>query len=74
MSIARHVAGIEMLKPSAERVTVVHPEGSGLFVGEGDGLGLGVGVGVGVGDAVALWDEQPASSNARIRRRREGMR
>jgi hypothetical protein len=54
MSIARHVGGIEMANPSADRVTVVHPEGNGLFVGEGDGVGLGVGVGVGVGDAVAL--------------------
>src|SRR6266850_3478693 len=33
MSIARHVGGIEMLKPSEARVTVDQPAGKGLFVG-----------------------------------------
>jgi hypothetical protein len=66
MSLARHEGGIEMLKPSEVRVTVVHPAGSGTFVGDGDGVG--VGVGVGDGDADAVGDEQPAArSNARIR-------
>ena len=75
MSIARHVGGIEMVKPSAAREIVVHPDGSGLFVGDGDGLGLGVGVGLGDGDATALGDEQlAASSSPRISTRRVGMR
>ena len=77
MSIARHVGGIAMLKPSAARLTVVHPDGNGLFAGDGDGVGvgLGLGVGLGVGDAVALWGEQPApTSNASTRTRRENMR
>jgi hypothetical protein len=63
MSIARHVGGIEMLKPSEARVTVDQPAGKGLFVGDGDG----VGVGVGDGDAEAVGAEQPARSNATIR-------
>jgi hypothetical protein len=66
ISIARHVGGIEMLKPSEARVTVDQPAGKGLFVGDGDGVG--VGVGVGDGDADAVGDEQPAArSKARIR-------
>jgi len=65
MSIARHVGGIEMLKPSEARVTVDQPAGNGLLVGDGDGVGVGVGVGDGA-DAVGA--EQPATAtNARIR-------
>ena len=61
--MARHVGGIEMLKPSDARVTVDQPAGNGLLVGDGDG----VGVGVGDGDADAVGAEQPARSNATIR-------
>jgi hypothetical protein len=71
MSIARQVGGIEMLKPSAARVTVDHPAGNGLFVGDGDGEGDGVGV----GEGAALGDAQPvATSNARIRIERRNIR
>jgi len=73
ISIARHVGGIEMLKPSVARVTVDQPAGNGLFVGDGDGVGVGVGVGDGNADAVG--DEQPAArSNATIRIERRNTR
>jgi len=71
ISIARHVGGIEMLKPSEARVTVDQPAGNGLFVGDG----VGVGVGVGDGDADAVGDEQPAArSKATIRNERRNIR
>jgi hypothetical protein len=66
MSIARHAGGIEMLKPSAVRATVVHPVGSALLVGDGDGVGDGVGD----GETDAAGDEQAARTNAKIRRGR----
>jgi hypothetical protein len=71
MSIARQLAGIEMVKPSAARLTVDHPDGSAIFAGEGDGdgdgdgdgvgLGVGVGVAVGAGVGVGLGDGATAT-------------
>jgi len=69
MSIARHDGGIEMLKPSDVRATVVHPAASALFVGDGEGVGAGVGVGE--GETEAAGDEQAvANPKARIRSER----
>ena len=63
--MARQLGGIEMLKPSAARVTVDQLAGSGAFVGDGEGVGLGVGVGDGATEADG--DEQAtARISARV--------